>query len=203
MYFVSFSRRHHAKYFIARQCRLPERLCDRLLRNSRPGSRHVPYRAAQSARSYIPEVPWNDSCAGKLIYNDPVNGAFTQAYGPSGFCNSPLSLSYFQFAVGGSGGPSTCFTGTPSIPGVVSGTCKGRPRPPFQRGVPGIPRMASAISSISRSSLPTAYEAASMWSVCQTWRRAARHARLRMTQSCWAAAASPRSLRRPWQASKR
>jgi subtilase family serine protease len=93
----------------------------------------------QSARSYIPEIPWNDSCASTLIYSDPVNGAFTQAYGPSGFCNSPLGLNYFQYAVSGSGGPSTCFTGTPSIPGVVSGTCKGNPKPPFQAGVPGIP----------------------------------------------------------------
>jgi hypothetical protein len=41
--------------------------------------------------------------------------------------------------VAGGGGPSTCFTGKPSIPGVVSGTCKGNPKPAYQFAVPGVP----------------------------------------------------------------
>jgi hypothetical protein len=91
-----------------------------------------------SALSYIPEIPWNDGCTSQLIFSDPVNGSFTQSYGPSGFCNSTVGQN-FLIDVSGSGGPSTCFTGTPSIPGVVSGTCKGNPKPSFQTGVPGIP----------------------------------------------------------------
>jgi subtilase family serine protease len=95
-------------------------------------------RTKASALSYIPEIPWNDGCTSELIYSDPVFGGYTQSYGPTGFCNSKLGRE-FKFSVGGSGGPSTCFTGKPSIPGVVSGTCQGNPKPSWQTGVPGIP----------------------------------------------------------------
>jgi subtilase family serine protease len=91
-----------------------------------------------SALSYIPEIPWNDGCTSRLIYSDPVIAGVAQSFGASGFCNSSIGQSYL-IAVSGSGGPSTCFTGVPSIPGVVSGSCKGNPKPPFQRGVPGVP----------------------------------------------------------------
>ena len=91
-----------------------------------------------SALSYIPEIPWNDGCTSELIYSDPVFGGYTQSYGPAGFCNSKLGRE-FKYSVSGSGGPSTCFTGKPSIPGVVSGTCQGNPKPSWQTGVPGIP----------------------------------------------------------------
>jgi subtilase family serine protease len=91
-----------------------------------------------SALSYIPEIPWNDGCTSQLIYSDPLNGSYTHSYGPTGFCNSTLGQE-FLIDVAGSGGPSTCFTGKPSIPGVVSGTCKGNPKPSYQLGVPGVP----------------------------------------------------------------
>jgi len=91
-----------------------------------------------SALSYIPEIPWNDGCTSELIYSDPVFGGYSQSYGPSGFCNSKLGRE-FKYSVSGSGGPSTCFTGKPEIPGVVSGTCQGNPKPSYQTGVPGIP----------------------------------------------------------------
>jgi subtilase family serine protease len=93
----------------------------------------------QSALSYIPEIPWNDSCTSVLIYSDPVNGGYREPYGKSGFCNSALGQQYYQEAVSGSGGPSTCFTGTPLYSGVVGGSCKGNPKPSYQTGVPGIP----------------------------------------------------------------
>ncbi len=93
----------------------------------------------QSALSYIPEIPWNDSCTSELIYSDPVNGAYREPYGRSGFCNSSLGQQYFEGGFGGSGGPSTCFTGKPEYSGVVSGSCKGNPKPSYQAGVPGIP----------------------------------------------------------------
>jgi subtilase family serine protease len=92
-----------------------------------------------SARSYIPEIPWNDGCTSQLIYSDPFIGPFTQSFGRPGFCNSSVGQEFFLDYYAGSGGPSTCFTGTPSIPGVVSGSCKGNPKPSFQFGVPGVP----------------------------------------------------------------
>jgi subtilase family serine protease len=93
-----------------------------------------------SAKSYIPEIPWNGSCASRLIYTDPLlAGTFSQAFGEKGFCNSSVGQQFFLFDLAGSGGPSTCFTGTPSIAGVVSGSCKGNPKPSYQKGVPGVP----------------------------------------------------------------
>ena len=93
-----------------------------------------------SALSYIPEIPWNDGCTSQLIYSDPtIATGFGQSFGAKGFCNSENGQQNFLIDVGGSGGPSTCFTGTPSIPGVVSGTCTGNPKPFYQYLVPGMP----------------------------------------------------------------
>lgn len=82
-----------------------------------------------SAKSYIPEQPWNDSCAGTLISNY-VTGS-PVSYGPSGFCNTPTGEEFLGVA-GGSGGPSGCATGTPATSGVDNGTCVGYPKPTFQ-----------------------------------------------------------------------
>lgn len=57
----------------------------------------------ESAKSYIPEIPWNDSCASRLIYT--IEG-YSQGYGPTGFCNSATG-SPFVDTVAGSGGPSS------------------------------------------------------------------------------------------------
>ncbi len=81
-----------------------------------------------SATSYIPEIPWNDSCAGMLITN---HFGYTTPYGPSGFCDSPVGESLRTTKAGG-GGPSGCATGAPSTGGVVSGTCQGWPKPSWQ-----------------------------------------------------------------------
>jgi len=81
-----------------------------------------------SALSYIPEIPWNDSCASTLIATYEGYGA---TYGSSGFCNSG-SGGNFLTVVSGSGGPSGCATGTPSTSGVVSGTCQGFAKPSWQ-----------------------------------------------------------------------
>jgi hypothetical protein len=74
-----------------------------------------------SAKGYIPEIPWNDSCAAGAV-------------GLSG-CNTATGNSLN--IVGGSGGPSGCATGTPAntTPAVVSGTCAGYPKPAFQVGI--------------------------------------------------------------------
>jgi len=88
-----------------------------------------------SAKSYIPEIPWNESCASTLLAR--FNG-FATTFGSNGFCNSSLG-SNFQQLVGGSGAPSSCATGTPTDTFKVSGTCKGYPKPSWQ-SVVGNPR---------------------------------------------------------------
>ncbi len=83
-----------------------------------------------SAKSYIPEIPWNDSCAGQLI---TTALGFTTPYGTAGLCASSTARQDGLLAVAaGSGGPSNCFTGVPSQPGVASGTCKGYAKPSWQ-----------------------------------------------------------------------
>jgi subtilase family serine protease len=89
-----------------------------------------------SAKSYVPEIPWNDSCASVLIANAE---GYSTTYGSSGFCNSTVGREDFLTTASGSGGPSGCATGSPSTTGVVSGTCKGWTKPSWQSGVIGIP----------------------------------------------------------------
>ena len=88
-----------------------------------------------SAKSYIPEIPWNDSCASVLLANAY---GYKTTYGIDGFCNSFTSFEYYLTTAAGSGGPSGCATGTPSISGVVSGSCAGYAKPSWQSGVKGI-----------------------------------------------------------------
>jgi subtilase family serine protease len=82
----------------------------------------------ESAKSYIPEIPWNDSCAGQLA---STYLGFATPYGAHGFCNSALGEDFLIVAAG-SGGASSCFSGAPVILGVVGGTCQGYPKPTFQ-----------------------------------------------------------------------
>ena len=81
-----------------------------------------------SARSYVPEQPWNDSCAGSLL--SEFAGS-TVAFGEKGFCNTTLGSNFLE-AVGGSGGPSSCATGSPLVRGVSGGTCAGWAKPSYQ-----------------------------------------------------------------------
>jgi hypothetical protein len=85
-----------------------------------------------SARSYVPEIPWNDSCASVVLAN---YFGFSTTYGSAGFCNNLTSSNkYLLNVTGGSGGPSGCATGTPSVanPNVVGGTCAGYAKPAWQ-----------------------------------------------------------------------
>jgi subtilase family serine protease len=75
-----------------------------------------------SAKSYIPEIPWNDSCASQLIAKIVTGSTLT--YGTSGFCNSAAGASFINNS-GGSGGPSSCSSGS-------SSTCKGYAKPSWQ-----------------------------------------------------------------------
>ena len=82
-----------------------------------------------SAKSYIPEIPWNDSCASSLL---AAAAGYGTTYGTAGFCNSSTGKADYLTTASGSGGPSGCATGSPSTSGVVSGSCKGNAKPSWQ-----------------------------------------------------------------------
>ncbi len=75
--------------------------------------------AQRSAKSYIPEIPWNNSCGSALFaqYQQPPMT-------PLAFCNSNAGASYLA-PKGGSGGASGCAFGNASVYGVVSTNCTG------------------------------------------------------------------------------
>jgi hypothetical protein len=86
-----------------------------------------------SALSYIPEIPWNDSCAGYLVYD--LAGA-TEGYT---YC-SDLGVGASGLTTGsGSGGPSGCATGTTGTADWVTPTCAGYAKPSWQSGIFGNP----------------------------------------------------------------
>ena len=89
-----------------------------------------------SAKSYIPEIPWNDSCASFLVYNAE---GFAAPYGTNGFCNSATGSSFLSTSAG-SGGPSGCATGTgnPLYAYVEDTSCAGYPKPSWQMGTFGM-----------------------------------------------------------------
>ncbi|WP_260734779.1 S53 family peptidase [Tunturiibacter lichenicola] len=92
-----------------------------------------------SAKSYIPEIPWNDSCASTLITNTV---GYNVPFGANGFCNSAEGEQFFLTTASGSGGPSNCaFGNTSPKDGTAanSGTCKGYPKPNYQNGAFGNP----------------------------------------------------------------
>jgi hypothetical protein len=99
-----------------------------------------------SALSYIPEIPWNDSCA-SLLRADYFG--FPSTYGSGGLCyeaeydlvNSTGNYGEYLNIGAGSGGPSGCATGAPDpyTLGVVSGACAGYPKPSWQSGLIGNP----------------------------------------------------------------
>ncbi len=95
-----------------------------------------------SAKSYIPEIPWNDSCAGYLITNYE---GYAVPYGSGGFCNSTIATTNNAFISAGaaSGGPSGCATGgggnDQADEAEVDGTCAGYAKPSWQSGVFGNP----------------------------------------------------------------
>jgi subtilase family serine protease len=86
-----------------------------------------------SALSYVPEIPWNSTCASGLITSYL---GYATPYGTDGFCASALGAT-FLYPGAGSGGPSNCATGN-SIPEdngtafPANGTCQGWPKPSWQ-----------------------------------------------------------------------
>ncbi len=91
-----------------------------------------------SALSYVPETPWNDSCAGGLLVNYL---GYPSPYGGNSFCATSIaSQDGFLTVAAGSGGPSGCAAGSPFTYGIVGGTCRGYAKPSWQTGVVGIPK---------------------------------------------------------------
>ena len=88
-----------------------------------------------SALSYIPEIPWNDSCASLLRAK---SYGYSVTYGDDGFCYSAYGMLFWNDTAG-SGGPSGCATGERLQPGIVGGTCAGWQKPKWQSLV-GVPR---------------------------------------------------------------
>jgi hypothetical protein len=84
-----------------------------------------------SAKSYVPEIPWNSSCASALVVQ--YLGLPT-AYGSAGLCNNSGYAALLSTAAG-SGGPSGCATGGQAATGnptTVGGSCAGQPKPSWQ-----------------------------------------------------------------------
>jgi subtilase family serine protease len=90
-----------------------------------------------NAKSYIPEIPWNDSCA-SWLFSDFYG--FANTYGSSGFCNSSTATTKNDFITisGASGGPSGCANGA-STNGYVTTGCAGYAKPSWQAGTFGNP----------------------------------------------------------------
>jgi subtilase family serine protease len=89
-----------------------------------------------SALSYVPEIPWNDSCAGSLLAE---YSKFSVGYGAAGLCGSTLAQQDGFIEIGaGAGGPSGCATGTAAAPFIIGGSCQGYAKPSWQAGVSGI-----------------------------------------------------------------
>jgi subtilase family serine protease len=90
-----------------------------------------------SAISYVPEIPWNDTCANSLYAKFL---GFSTVYGANGFCNSNAAANApVEGVVAASGGPSSCASGSPTTFGVVGGSCQGYAKPAWQAGLAGMP----------------------------------------------------------------
>jgi hypothetical protein len=89
-----------------------------------------------SVISYIPESPWNDSCANPLILTAEQSLGNTTDPTLLTFCNDVTQQAYFLDTVGGGGGASNCAVTGPDL----SHPCvSGYPKPAWQSGVNGIP----------------------------------------------------------------
>jgi hypothetical protein len=82
-----------------------------------------------SAKRYIPEVPWNDSCtsAALAFYGYSTNALVN--------CNNPNLLGLNVFTLGGSGGESSCTTGDGQD---ITSCAGGYAKPSWQTGT-GVP----------------------------------------------------------------
>ena len=90
-----------------------------------------------SALSYIPEIPWNDSCGSQLIAR---SFGFSVTYGSTGFCNSTIAGELLPFRCCRNWWAEQLRIRSSEYPEVVSGTCEGRKKPSYQHFVLGNPK---------------------------------------------------------------
>jgi hypothetical protein len=96
-----------------------------------------------SAKGYIPEMPWDNSCANAQIA-EIINGSTDGfiGYGANGACNKTTSNTFYEDTGASAGGASNCATntgGTAEAQDFATATdCQGYPKPSWQSayGVP-------------------------------------------------------------------
>ncbi len=152
-----------------------------------------------SAKSYIPEIPWNGSCASELIADYE---GYSQTYGSNGFCNSSADDDYFLNIVAGSGGPSGCATGAPPRT-ALSSAGPARDIPSLHGNPVCSATRATACGTFrtSRCSPPTAFGIITTWFAGPAPVMAELH--VRAIPASGPAVAERRSPRRSWPAFKR
>ncbi len=113
-----------------------------------------------SAKSYIPEIPWDYSCATYLLYTFYGDAA----YGPGSLCN----MDHFPYDApltwAAGGGPSGCATGAGNneYGYIEDTTCAGYSKPSWQSGIFGNP--ADGVRDVPDVSL---FAACNTWNSCQ------------------------------------
>ena len=90
-----------------------------------------------SALSYIPEIPWNASCASPEVFTTFGGGSGDST--PLQWCDSYTIPATYLAAEGGGGGPSTCSSFNLADWPTPSYCAAGYPKPDWQAGVNGIP----------------------------------------------------------------
>ncbi|MGO8794407.1 MAG: protease pro-enzyme activation domain-containing protein [Candidatus Sulfotelmatobacter sp.] len=112
-----------------------------------------------SAKSYIPEIPWDYSCATYPLYNFYGDAA----YGPGSLCNMDHYPYDAPSTWAGGGGPSGCATGAGNTEyGYIEDTtCAGYAKPSWQSSIFGNP--ADGVRDLPDVSL---FAACNTWNSC-------------------------------------
>lgn len=150
-----------------------------------------------SAKSYIPEIPWNDSCASGLIANYL---GYAQSWGAAGFCNSITGQTEFINVAAGSGGPSGCAAAL--LPPELSAEAAADTRsPPGKRDFSAIQTTGFVTSRMSPYLPPTVSGAITLCFASPTRQMAER--RVRARPALGPGRAERRSPRPSWPAYRR
>jgi subtilase family serine protease len=90
-----------------------------------------------SALSYIPEVPWNNSCASPEVFAAYAGGSGDSS--PAQWCDDPTLPGNYLTPEAGGGGASSCSSFNVADYPNPSYCAGGYPKPDWQSGVNGIP----------------------------------------------------------------
>ena len=152
--------------------------------------------------SYIPEIPWNDSCASALLAG--VLWLRARPTERPASATATTAKNYSDHRDRGSGGPSGCATGTPSNRGGRERNVRGLCQAVLAVGLFGQPdRRRARYSRTSRCSRPTA-SGATTTSFADSHTPLDGRSRLHgCSESTGAARAAHRSRRPSWLGSRR